>query len=189
MDYQKIYNSLIERSKNRLLEGYSEKHHIVPRCLGGTNEEENITRLTAEEHYLAHQLLVKLFPKNVHLVSAAMAMTKHSTSNRMNNKLFGWLRKRASELTIGIPKSEMTKQKMRKPKSDTHSKNISLAQLKNGGNGPKKHSVKTKSKIQKWTSENTAFKIKLICPHCNLSGGKGPMIRFHFDNCKHKGNT
>ena len=48
MDYQKIYNSLIERSKNRLLEGYSEKHHIVPRCLGGTNKKENINALDPE---------------------------------------------------------------------------------------------------------------------------------------------
>ena len=28
--------------------------------------------------------------------------------------------------------------------------------------------------------------IQLICPHCNKQGGKGAMIRWHFDNCKYK---
>ena len=33
MDYQKIYNNLINREITRT--GYVEKHHILPRCLGG----------------------------------------------------------------------------------------------------------------------------------------------------------
>ena len=35
MNYQKIYNQIIERAKTRQLEGYKEKHHILPRCMGG----------------------------------------------------------------------------------------------------------------------------------------------------------
>ena len=30
MNYQKIYSQIIERAKNRQLEGYKEKHHILP---------------------------------------------------------------------------------------------------------------------------------------------------------------
>jgi hypothetical protein len=104
----------------------------------------------------------------------------------MNNKLFGWLRKRASLLTIGIPKSEETKQKMRKPKSLEHRMNISKSQLANGGNGPSNHSLETKQKIKKWTDENTSFRIKVTCPQCNKTGGQGPMKRFHFNKCKAK---
>jgi hypothetical protein len=103
MDYQKIYNSLIERSKNRLVEGYSEKHHIIPRCLGGTNEEENITRLTAEEHYLAHQLLVKMYPKNFKLIRAMHMMTVNSNYTIRNNKSFGWIRRQnAIAMSVSI---------------------------------------------------------------------------------------
>lgn len=186
MNYEKIYMELINRARNRVYDGYVEKHHILPKCLGGSDEPDNLIKLLPEEHYLAHQLLVKIYSNNIHLVNAAMMMTKHSTNNRMNNKLFGWLRKRASLLTIGILKSEKTKQKMRKPKSDSHKQNISKAQLTNGGNGPSKHKPDSKLKIKKWTDENTAFRIKITCPHCNKVGGKGPMVRFHFEKCKHK---
>ena len=52
MNYQKIYNQIIERAKNRQLEGYKEKHHIIPRCLNGNNDKENLVKLTAREHFL-----------------------------------------------------------------------------------------------------------------------------------------
>lgn len=93
MDYKKHYNALIERSQNRILEGYVEKHHILPKCLGGGDEKTNIAILTPEEHFLAHQLLIKLYPGNRDLVYAVQLMTAHQTDARINNKLFGWLRK------------------------------------------------------------------------------------------------
>ena len=86
----------MERSRDRVLEGYVEKHHIIPRCLGGTNDTTNIAVLTPEEHFLAHQLLVKIYPNSPPLVNAAVIMTTHHTEHRANNKLFGWLRRRAS---------------------------------------------------------------------------------------------
>ena len=93
MDYFKIYNSLIERGKDRILESYTEKHHIIPRCMNGTDEEENLVRLTPEEHYLAHQLLVKIYPDNKSLVYAAVMMIP----NRPSNKLYGWLKRSHAE--------------------------------------------------------------------------------------------
>jgi len=94
MDYLKHYNKLIERSKNRTLSGYTEKHHIIPRCLGGTDDKVNIAFLTPEEHFVAHQLLVKIY--NVpELVYAANMMTVSSSKNcHRRNKLYGWLRRK-----------------------------------------------------------------------------------------------
>lgn len=186
MNYKKHYEMLIERGKNRSIDTYTETHHIIPKCMGGTNDINNLVKLTPEEHYVAHQLLVKIYPESIQLVGAAMMMTRHTTNNRMNNKLFGWLKRRASMLTINIPKSEETRIRMRKPKSETHKENISSAQLKNGGNGPKCHSNETKEKIKKWTDENTAFRKQVTCTVCGKSGGQGPMKRWHFDNCKRK---
>jgi len=97
MNYKKHYNILIERSKGRDLQGYTEKHHIIPKCLGGSDDLSNIAVLTPEEHFLAHQLLVKIYPNSPPLVNAAIIMTTHHTNIRSNNKLFGWLRRRASE--------------------------------------------------------------------------------------------
>jgi hypothetical protein len=42
----------------------TEKHHIVPRSLGGSNDESNIVRLTYREHFLAHLLLTKFTSGN-----------------------------------------------------------------------------------------------------------------------------
>ena len=92
MDYRKIYFSLIERAINRKIAGYYEKHHIVPRCMGGTDISENLVKLTPEEHYVAHQLLVKIHPGNHSLVKAAAMMIP----NRPSNKMYGWIRRRFS---------------------------------------------------------------------------------------------
>ena len=97
MNYSLHYNRLIERSQSRTLSGYKERHHIVPRCLGGTDNKSNIALLTAEEHFVAHQLLVKMYPGNRDLVYATQLMTLHQTDRRVNNKLFGWLRRRMGE--------------------------------------------------------------------------------------------
>lgn len=94
MNYQKIYDSLIEKGKNRKLDCYKERHHIVPRCLGGSDDEFNLVDLTPEEHYVAHQLLIKIYPNNHALVKAASMMIP----NRPSNKMYGWLRRRFSEV-------------------------------------------------------------------------------------------
>ncbi len=92
MNYELIYNSLVKRGKERNLEGYKETHHIIPRCMGGTDEKDNLVDLTPEEHYIAHQLLVKIYPNNYKLIRAAAMMIP----NRLNNKMYGWLRRKFS---------------------------------------------------------------------------------------------
>ena len=93
MNYKDAYNSLIERSKIRTLEGYVEKHHIIPKCMGGSDEHDNIAILSAREHYIAHQLLVKLHPGNYKIIYAARMMTVDKTGGRINNKQYEWLTK------------------------------------------------------------------------------------------------
>jgi hypothetical protein len=98
MDYKKIYDKIIERSKTRILgESYYEKHHIIPRCVGGSDDKENLCYLTPEEHYLVHQLLVKINPTNQKLLYAVRMMCIHNSNKRMTNKEFGWVRRKLSE--------------------------------------------------------------------------------------------
>lgn len=97
MDYQKHYNNLIIRAKSRLLEGYVEKHHVIPKCIGGSDHLDNLVALTPEEHFLAHQLLCKIHPNNNKLLYAAKMMTISTNGHkRNNNKLFGWIKRRIS---------------------------------------------------------------------------------------------
>ena len=93
MDYLKIYDSLINKAKSRSLGEYCEKHHIVPRCLGGSDEEQNLVKLTPEEHYLAHQLLLKIHPHHKGLAKAAHMMC----TGRPTNKYYGWVRRKFAE--------------------------------------------------------------------------------------------
>lgn len=98
MDYNKHYNLLIEKARSRRdISGYSETHHILPRCMGGTDEDSNLVELTAEEHYVAHQLLTRIHPGNGKLITAAFLMTISPGNRRSNNKLYGWLRKQYSK--------------------------------------------------------------------------------------------
>lgn len=94
MNYIKHYNLLCERARYRTLDSYTEKHHIIPRCMGGTDDIGNLVDLTPEEHYVAHQLLVKMYPKEKGLIWAALQMTGHGNGSRVNNKLYGWLKRK-----------------------------------------------------------------------------------------------
>jgi len=96
MNYERIYNQLIERAKNRSVEGYIERHHIIPKCMGGTDDLTNLVDLTPEEHFVAHQLLVKMFPENPTLIYAAQMMCVSSKNQRRNNRSYGWLKRKYS---------------------------------------------------------------------------------------------
>jgi len=100
MNYERIYNQLIERSKNRIPpEGYIEHHHIIPRCLGGSDDKANIAILTPEEHFVAHVLLVKIYPNHKKLIMGVwkMCQSSNSTKGRPTRKIYGWLRRKHSE--------------------------------------------------------------------------------------------
>lgn len=109
MDYNKHYNILISRAKDRILEGYAEEHHILPKCMGGTNIKENLVKLTPEEHFVAHQLLVKIYPDVPGLIYAVRIMC---FGGGRNNKWYGWLKKRFSETHSKYRHSEETKNKI-----------------------------------------------------------------------------
>jgi hypothetical protein len=98
MNYQRVYDNLIAKAKNRILEGYQEKHHIIPKCMGGGDNIENLIGLTPEEHFVAHQLLVKIYPNENKLIYACAAMVYHDSKNRINNKMYGWLKRKRSKV-------------------------------------------------------------------------------------------
>jgi hypothetical protein len=60
MDYRGIYERVVKRAKDRVAPAVVERHHVVPRSLGGTSRKDNIVSLTPKEHYVAHLCLVKM---------------------------------------------------------------------------------------------------------------------------------
>lgn len=65
MNYQKLYNTINYRAmlenRKRRNGTYYERHHIIPKSLGGRNIKENIALLTAKEHYICHILLIRIY--------------------------------------------------------------------------------------------------------------------------------
>lgn len=74
MNYIKLHDKLIEQAKieERVKHQgiYYEKHHIIPQCLNGTNNEENLVLLTAREHFIVHWLLTKIYKDDFRLMYA-----------------------------------------------------------------------------------------------------------------------
>lgn len=97
MDYQRIYDQIIDRAKQRKLQGYIERHHIVPRCLGGSDDGSNLAELTAREHFICHHLLTKIHPGNSKIFFAFWAMctlkTKQQERYVPSSKLYEETRK------------------------------------------------------------------------------------------------
>lgn len=92
MNYQKVYDQIVDRAKkeNRVYgEGtYYERHHIVPKCMGGEGRvrqwktHPNIVILTAREHFLCHWLLCRIYPKSKKLAHAFWFMSKQKAKNQ-----------------------------------------------------------------------------------------------------------
>lgn len=71
MSYNDLINNVIEtRGRFNCGKIYHERHHIVPRCMGGTDDIDNLVDLFAKEHFIAHKLLAQENPENYKLVYA-----------------------------------------------------------------------------------------------------------------------
>lgn len=181
MDYQKIYTTLIDRATRRVSEGYVEKHHIVPRCLGGTDAKENIVNLYPEEHYLAHLLLCKVNKGNQKLLYAAMNMTTGSMINngKRNNKAYGWLRRQYAESMSGdnnpnrrdpeIQKKAALKRVGQKRTEETKVR-MSTAQKGRTFSEETKRKMAESAKNRSPISEETRAKLKSRTPNKGMLG-------------------
>lgn len=58
--YTKTYDAIIAKARLRHVQtGYTEKHHVIPKSLGGGNGY-NLVRLTVREHFICHWLLIRM---------------------------------------------------------------------------------------------------------------------------------
>lgn len=157
MNYQQIYDELINRSKNRILEDsiYIEVHHIIPKCIGGTDETDNLVKLTAREHFLAHKLLCEIYPNNDNIIFSAwmMANTRKKTLNdifKVSSREYQYLRELFVTTRTGKKHSKETINRMKKPKSNEHKEKMSKAALGRQGYWKgKSHSKTHRLKISK----------------------------------------
>jgi hypothetical protein len=102
MDYHRIYREFIADRKLRAsaLTGYSESHHIVPRAHGGSDEKDNLIRLSPEDHFFAHLCWAKAVD-TMEAWSAVMVMHERAGRSdilkRRSRLRYGWARRRFGE--------------------------------------------------------------------------------------------
>lgn len=88
MNYEKHYNNLIKKALEREIpQGYTETHHIIPKCLGGTNDKDNLVVLTAREHYICHWLLAKQYKKKELYYAFSMMAVKTTNQHRYSSSV------------------------------------------------------------------------------------------------------
>ena len=116
MDDSKHYTALVSRARTRALTEYYETHHILPRCAGGDDSPANLVRLTPEEHYTAHLLLVQIYKNKSQQVYQKLLYACNLMSGSSNigrkNKYYGWVRRRLNETRTGTTHSKATKEKI-----------------------------------------------------------------------------
>jgi len=90
--YTKLYYRIVDSAKTRTIKsplfGYKERHHIIPRALGGDNKSENLVELTAKEHFVVHHLLTKMTAsESKRKMLLALRFLSKSSKTHLNNRI------------------------------------------------------------------------------------------------------
>lgn len=172
LTYDEFINNILEtRGRFACGEEYHERHHIVPKCLGGADDEDNLIDLFAKEHFEAHRLLAleNLDNDSLSYAWTMMAFVKDKNQERyeLTPEEYEEARIRQSEVTSRRTRELWSDDAYRKRVGETHKReNLSeetLAKLAEASRG-RKHTEEEKRKIGdvhrgKLVSEETRQKL------------------------------
>ena len=146
------YNNFISALKGQVVEGYSEKHHIVPRSHGGSNKKDNLIALTPRQHFIAHRMLWKAYGGS--MARAYFMMSATGKYGKIGSKTYSMAREEYSKQVViqmaknpNIPaftpehRAKLSQAKLGKKLSPQHRENVRLAVI------GRKCSENTKMKI------------------------------------------
>jgi hypothetical protein len=114
--YTKWYQSLVANRQANPLEGYVERHHIIPHSLGGTDDSDNLVAFSAREHYIAHLLLARMTTGHNQnkMIKAAWMMSCQTRDYKVNSRLYESLRKEHARLNGLEERRKKTSESMKK---------------------------------------------------------------------------
>jgi len=92
------YNNFISALKGQVVEGYSEKHHIVPRSHGGSNKKDNLIALTPRQHFIAHRMLWKAYGGS--MARAYFMMSATGKYGKIGSKTYSMAREEYSKQVV-----------------------------------------------------------------------------------------
>lgn len=92
--YNRYINFIYSRRFRETPENsYTEKHHIIPKSLGGFDEQSNLIILTGREHFIAHMMLWKTFGGKMACSFWFMSNNKREHSGKLTSKQYVNLKK------------------------------------------------------------------------------------------------
>ncbi len=164
--YTRWYNQITDRARNRIIEDYTETHHINPRSLGGTDDADNLVDLTAREHFICHWLLTKMTTgedraKMIYALNGMKRSNKFAQryETKITARVYEILKKEFSAVhsatmkgrepwNKGVPITEEQREKNRKAATGKKRSPESIAKAVAKQTGQKR-SEKTKDRIRK----------------------------------------
>lgn len=150
--YENFIKSRIElNTKRTLKKGEYEKHHIIPKSLGGSNCTSNLIKLTFREHYIAHIMLFYTY-LNISMTTTINYMTNRESLKHYNSKIYKKCKEDAIKKLSDYKKLNSTKGQ----KIHTEEFKNKMSNLRKGENNPffnKTHSEETKKLISKKSKE------------------------------------
>lgn len=164
MNYKRIYDKIISNAKNRIFDkdNYFEKHHIVPKFDNGVDNKDNLVKLTAREHYIAHLLLLKIYKNGKsYFAFKGMCNWKSPSQRRaykINSHLYSSLKGKYKhdEETIKKIKAANAGKKL----SEEHKKKLSVSRKKGYADGSIEKPIGEKNGMfGKKMSEETCLKM------------------------------
>jgi hypothetical protein len=197
MTYEEFINNILNtRGRFACGDKYHERHHVVPRCMNGSDDENNLIELFAKEHYEAHRLLALENPENEKLVFAWWIMSAKSNNTNDRYELSPEEYEEA-KLALSETQSKAKKELFKKPenhpmygKHHSEESKAKMSKAKYGKPSPKKGlpiSDEQKEKMRqnklgsKWSKEqhekmdgryangNSTCCVPIYCPELNES--------------------
>jgi hypothetical protein len=155
--YFKWYKNIISQAKDRVNINIYEKHHIIPRSLGGTDDLSNLVKLSPREHFICHLLLTKSTTGNArYKMTVSISLMIKNTSPTLNRTK---VTSRCYDLRVMFSRVSFSdehkrklseKAKINRPRqviTEEHKENIRQSMI--GKNVGKILSEETKQKISK----------------------------------------
>lgn len=203
MDYRLAYENLVQKALERTdIPNVIEKHHIVPKSMGGTNAKSNIVFFTPKEHYVAHHLLWKIHNNRQMFYAYWCMVTKMGRNKDLYKVTCRAYEKAKTEHRIISSETHAGKIPWNKNKTGVYSPET-IEKMSNSRIGIKeseetklKKSISAKNRLMPENIQSEFSKNKrkisnsiwrnnnqISCPHCKKTGVKYNMERYHFDNC------
>lgn len=185
MNYQDFINDILNRrGRFNCGDQYHERHHIKPKCMGGTNDKENLIDLFAQEHFIAHKLLAEENPHNIKLTEAynimAFVKNKHQQRYQITPEEYEEARKMVSNSRKELYKNKANHPSYGKHLSDETKQKISKANKNNKYCVGRIMSEETRKKISranKNPSAETRKKMSEAQKRRHLEGENNPRAR------------